>query len=301
MLKHTLLFPLLLLSAALPAQQVPDTSRFFEIGAPHYSPGSGPVVKIDAAHNNFHTLDGRYRAFGNVLEADGYRLASLDEAFSPESLKGAGILAVSNALHTSNTESWALPTPSAFTPEEIAVVRQWVADGGRLFLIADHMPFAGAAQELGRAFGFEYLNCFAMDGRNRSIEYFTRQAGSLYSNAVTEGAGGRQAVDSIVTFTGSAFMIPESAAPVLGLDERYTLLLPQQAWTFTQDTPYVPGAGYYQLAYRQYGKGKVVVSGEAAMFSAQLAGPNHLPMGMNNPAASRNVQLLLNIMHWLAE
>jgi hypothetical protein len=39
--------------------------------------------------------------------------------------------------------------------------------------------------------------------------------------------------------------------------------------------------------------------GEAAMFSAQRAGPNGLPMGMNHPLAARNKQLLLNAIHWL--
>jgi hypothetical protein len=35
------------------------------------------------------------------------------------------------------------------------------------------------------------------------------------------------------------------------------------------------------------------------MFSAQLAGPNKLPMGMNAPIARQNSQFLLNVMHWL--
>ncbi|MCB9302194.1 MAG: DUF4350 domain-containing protein [Lewinellaceae bacterium] len=299
MFQNTLLSLLLLSSTFLLAQQEPDTSRFFEIANPHYLPGQGPAVMIDASHHNFHTLDGRYRAFGNVLEADGYRLFSLDTVFSAESLKEVGILVISNPLHPSNEDAWALPTPSAFTVEEIAAVRQWVAEGGSLFLIADHMPFAGAAHDLARAFGFEYLNCFALDGRHRSVEYFTRQAGTLRSNEITDGNASGEDVDSIVTFTGSAFLIPPTATPVIALDEHYTLLLPQEAWEFNDDTPFVSAAGYYQLACRTFGKGKVFVSGEAAMFSAQLAGPNRLPMGMNNPAAGQNVQLLLNMLHWL--
>ena len=39
--------------------------------------------------------------------------------------------------------------------------------------------------------------------------------------------------------------------------------------------------------------------GEAAMFSAQLAGPNRGPMGMNDPAAAQNPQFMLNVLHWL--
>jgi hypothetical protein len=35
------------------------------------------------------------------------------------------------------------------------------------------------------------------------------------------------------------------------------------------------------------------------MFSAQLAGPEATPFGMNDPVASQNPRLLLNLVHWL--
>jgi hypothetical protein len=44
----------------------------------------------------------------------------------------------------------------------------------------------------------------------------------------------------------------------------------------------------------------VVVLGEAAMFTAQLAGANRSPMGMNHPAAPQNAQYALNVLHWLS-
>jgi hypothetical protein len=53
------------------------------------------------------------------------------------------------------------------------------------------------------------------------------------------------------------------------------------------------------LAALEYGKGRVFVSGEAAMFSAQLAGPNRVPTGMNAANAKENPELLLNVLHWL--
>jgi hypothetical protein len=48
------------------------------------------------------------------------------------------------------------------------------------------------------------------------------------------------------------------------------------------------------------GKGRVAVFGEAAMFSAQLAGRGGAPMGMNAPEAAQNYKLLLNVLHWLS-
>jgi hypothetical protein len=41
------------------------------------------------------------------------------------------------------------------------------------------------------------------------------------------------------------------------------------------------------------------MSGEAAMFTAQLAGPQQVRVGMNTPYAANNFRLLLNIIRWL--
>jgi glutamine amidotransferase-like uncharacterized protein len=55
----------------------------------------------------------------------------------------------------------------------------------------------------------------------------------------------------------------------------------------------------------QYGKGRVVITGEAAMFSAQVirfkdeqGHANEFKMGMN-VAGNDNQVFLLNILHWL--
>jgi len=45
----------------------------------------------------------------------------------------------------------------------------------------------------------------------------------------------------------------------------------------------------------KFGSGKVAVWGEAAMFSAQIAGEKKVKVGMNAPKAKYNYQLLLNI------
>jgi hypothetical protein len=58
-------------------------------------------------------------------------------------------------------------------------------------------------------------------------------------------------------------------------------------------------AGRVQGIAMSVGKGRIVVLGEAAMLSAQLAGPNRMPFGMNRPGLD-NKQIALNIMHWLS-
>lgn len=291
--KHLLAALFTAMAALCNAQQIPDTAFTFPNPQPHFATGQGPVVWLDEAHHNFHTLDGRYGSFGKILREDGYQMAPNREPFTEARLAACKVLVIANALDSTSNTAWVTPNRSAFSPAEIAAVRHWVENGGSLLLIADHMPFAGSAQNLAQAFGIQFLNCFAMDNRRRNPERFFRGNKTLFDNELTRG------VDTVVTFTGSAFQLPKGAQPVLALRD-YTILLPETAWQFTENTPHRDSRGLYQLAYLRHGKGKVVVSGEAAMFSAQLTGPNRNPVGMNQPEARQNGQLLLNILHWLS-
>ncbi len=294
--KQLLIACLALLARLSVAQQVSDTAFTFTNPNPHAAQGQGSTVCLDEAHFNFHTLDGRYASFGKVLRDDGYRVQPNRAPFTAVALAGCKILVISNALDSASAgdKGWQLPTPSAFGADEIAAVNAWVRNGGRLFLIADHMPFAGSAQDLARSFGVKYENCFALDNRHRTPERFYRGNKSLLECPLTRD------VDTVVTFTGSAFSLPKGAQPILALRD-YTLLFPEVAWQFGETTPHRNSQGLYQLGYLQYGNGKVAVSGEAAMFSAQLSGPNRSPMGMNQPEARQNARLLLNLLHWLDE
>lgn len=273
-------------------QQVSDHAFQYKIVAPRYETAPGSIIMVDAAHNNYHTSEGRYAPFAKLLRQDGYQVLSNENTISASTLEACKVFVISNPLNSINIGSWQLPTPSAFSPEEIKTVNAWVKSGGSLLLIADHMPFAGAAADLAQSFGFEYLNCFAMDNRRRGLDRFYKANQTLLENEITAG------IDTVVTFTGSAFRIPKVAKGILALRD-FTLLSPTVAWQFEENTLAKDCKGYYQGAYMNYGAGRVVVMGEAAMFSAQLAGPNQVPVGMNSPNARGNPRLLLNIMHWL--
>jgi len=146
MFKNHLTCLLLILPLALFAQQVPDSSFTYPIAKPRYAQGAGPIICVDAAHQNFHTPDNRFYAFAQLLRADGYQVKAFTESFTTQSLAQCQILVISNPLNGVNANgNWRLPTPSGFTAEEIQAVKTWVSNGGKLFLIADHMPFAGAA------------------------------------------------------------------------------------------------------------------------------------------------------------
>lgn len=288
-----------LIFSASYAQQIGDDYYKPFLKNKAYETGQGPIIYIDEGHQNFHTKEGRYKAFSNLLERDGYRIRSFIGPFTTNRLESGDIMVISNALNAINVGNWYVPTPSAFTKKEISILKQWVENGGSLFLIADHMPMAGAAEDLARAFGFEMTNGFAMDTLQRGPSIFSLESKTLRKNEITMGRNSSEAVTEIASFTGQAFTSPPEAEPILVLDEKHANMLPDTAWVFNGDIEKYNAKGYHQGAYRTFGKGRIVVFGEAAMFTSQLAGENRVRFGMSHESASQNYQLLLNIVHWL--
>ena len=290
-----------LVTGAVQAQQIPDKSFEAAIQKPAHSPGGRPLVLVDEAHYNFHTVGGLYLPFADLLRRDGYSVEASSSAFTPEGLSDAQLLVISNALAKENRdeETWTLPTPSAFSQEEIAAVRDWVRNGGALLLIADHMPFPGAAGKLAAAFGFRFSNGFAAVGEKRDGQLtFRRTDGSLAEHPIRSGRSVTERIDSVTSFVGSAFEAGRNAKPVLILPPTAVSLLPNAAWEKGPQVRFVPAAGWTQGATLRFGKGRVAIFGEAAMFTAQLVGPDRTPVGMNS--IEGNPQFVLNVMHWLS-
>ena len=280
-----------------------DTAFSPNVSTRTFRVGEGPVVYVDEAHYNYHTIEGRYATFAAVLRKDGFVVSPLRQEFSAESLEEVRILVIANAVAAENANEKAdwLPVHSAFTDSEIAALELWVSKGGSLFLIADHMPWPGAAEELGRAFGIQMTNSFATDRTCADDEFlFERDDASLGDHPITNGRNQDEKITYVRTFTGQAFWLTQPGVPILRLKPGSVVLLPIRAWEFSAQTPQIPGDGLSQGAVLEHGKGRVAVFGEAAMFSAQVSGAERRPMGMNMPGAEQNPQFLLNIMHWLA-
>ena len=256
------------------AQQVPDPAFRPPIEKPAYPEGKGPTILIDEAHKNFHTATGRYMPFAEFLRRDGYVVRASAVRFSFEAFQGK-VLVIANATET-------------FTREEIAAVRTWVADGGSLLLIADHPPFERPAADLAKAFGVHFREGIARPkGGDSGRIVFRRSDGTLLDHPVTKG------VDEVATFTGTAFALGAKGYPLLMFGpEAYFEKEPN-------DPSPVSLKGALQGAVLPFGNGRVAVFGEAAMFSAQISGPDRRPMGMNAPIAKHNPLLLLNVIHWL--
>jgi hypothetical protein len=268
------------------------------------------IVLIDEGHNNHHTAGGRYAPFAALLRGQGYTVRAQTGVLARESLASAGVLVISNALAPRNAGGdWSLPTPSAFADAEIAAVRAWVEDGGSLLLIADHMPFPGAAQDLGRAFGVHFNNGFAFDTTRLAqpldclgpgqADVFRRSDGTLTGHPVLEGRTPAERIDSVATFTGQAFQWDPGWEPLLLFGPAAVTAMPDTAWVFRSWTPRERVAGWAQGAVRRFGSGRIAVFGEAGMFTEQTCGPNNRAMGMNAPEAAQNRRLLLNLMTWL--
>jgi len=290
------------IAACLPAsaQQVSDPDYKPAIAQPAWKPDAGPVVLLDEAHFNFHTASGRYEPFARVLRQDGYRVVASKSKFSAESLKQGQILVISNALSEQVSKDWSAPPASAFADAEIASVREWVRNGGSLLLIADHMPMGAAAEKLAAAFGVTWNNGYAIRPSAPGPIVFRRADGSLADHPITNGRNATERVDDIATFTGSAFQPPEGAEALLTFRWETQSFLPRKPGEFLPDTPRTDVTNWNQGAVLRVGKGRAAFFGEAAMFTAQVVGPQKQRFGMNSPEGARNAQFLVNTLHWLS-
>jgi hypothetical protein len=293
------------------AQQLPDTTFHPAVDNPAFAAASGPVLCLDEAHHNFHTLDNRFWAFGELARRDGFTVVASRQPFTPDALARCRLLVISNAQPSDlEWNRYPSPTPSAFTAAEVATVRRWVGDGGRLLLIADHMPLAGAARSLAEAFGVRFTDGFAVkrfdaprarDAAFAAPTLFRGSDGTLAAHAIVRGRGVAEEVSQVRSFTGQAFRAEGAGVqPLLILPGDFVSLEPRYAWQFDDRTPTRDVGGWLQGATTRVGKGRAAFFGEAAMFSAQRAGPQGRPMGMNAPMAEENAQFTLNVLRWLA-
>jgi hypothetical protein len=277
------------------AQQIADSSFAPPIASPAHPPGAGPRVLIDEAHHNLHTMSGRFLAFATLLRRDGYAVAANASRFSRERLAGLSILVISNALARENEEEWSLPTPSAFDSAEIAAVKEW---GERGWSPMAHrrshaVPWGGGTARRG-VLSPDVERVRARPGRAGWENALQPRGRFAHGTPDHEGQERSGAGRFRRAFTGQAFRIDAPGTPLMKLRRDVVLLLPEVAWQFSRLTQRMSAAGMLQGAALNVGRGRVAVFGEAAMFSAQLSGPNRAPMGM-----SQNPQFVLNAAHWL--
>lgn len=292
----TILVLLLVLAPGVLAQQVADVEFNTSVENPAYS-RNGPRVLFDEAHHNFHTADGRYKPFVDLLMGDGYQVVRNRKPFSKQSLDSFKVLVIANALGAEEMDDEGADQP-AFTDDEIQAVYDWLKGGGALLLIADHAPFGGAASALGTKLGVEMSKGYTFDAANAlqgiaSFLVFSRENKLLGPHPIFEGRNEKERINRVLSFTGQSLKGPDGSLGILKLSET------------AQDSPnheqknMVSAAGRAQALAFKVGKGRVVVHGEAAMLSAQVSGVEKFKMGMNYEGYD-NKQYALNLMHWLS-
>lgn len=286
---------------AAPAQQVVDSAYAPRVAVAAWAAGTGPVVAIDTGHNNGAAFGGALRPLRHLLASDGYQVGPFRGPIAATALRDVDVLVIVDALADRNVGDWSLPTPSAFDSAARATLVAWVRSGGALLLVADHMPFAGAASALVAALGVETLNGFAIDTIAWDPIMFRASDGSLGSHPITRGRLPAESVDSVFTYWGHAFRSAGAdAAPLMIFRPGIVSLQPEQAWRFAPGTPTVAIGGWAAGMALRVGRGRVVVLGDSGMLSAHLVGPRRRPVGLNAPEGRQNAQFIVNAMHWLA-
>lgn len=286
----------LLLGLTVNAQQIADPEFNVRVEVPAYTKNF-PRVLFDEAHNNFHTVAGRYKPFADLIFNDGYQVNVNRRLFSKESLSTFKVLIIANALGAEDLDDEGADKP-AFTEAEVKAVHDWVRGGGALLLIADHAPFGAAAENMAKLFGVSMSKGYVTDSQNADPDYpgqliFSRENKLLLDHSITTGRNDKERINRVLTFTGQALKGPPDSVEFLKLGPAATN---RPDRTSTESLPV--GGQAQGLAFK-FGKGRVVMMGEAALLSAQVAGPQRRRMGMNVPG-SDNKQLALNIMRWLS-
>lgn len=298
------------------AQQVADPDFDPSVELPAYV-AEHPRIIMDEAHHNLHTMEGRYRPLAQLLAHDGYDVTPGRAKLSAATLQPARVLVISNARGADRRPRDVEP---AFTASECDAVREWVREGGSLLLIADHAPFGKASHDLALRFGVEMYPGYAFDPKNSEDDptflVFSQENGLLADHPVTRGRNEHERVRRIVAFTGQSLSVPPGATALMRFApsarevdsyaniDRALSSLGSGSENSTVAGHLRPITGRAQGVALVFGKGRVIVMGEAAMFSAQVlksnqAGKPPLRFGMNTPG-NDDRQFALNAIHWLS-
>lgn len=230
-------------------------------------PKSGkPVLLFDLSHREVFSPDdegprGLFQA-RQVFERAGYEVRKNEESLTPEKLKDANTVFIAGAM-------------SEFESDEISALKRFVENGGNL-LITVHVNFF--VQELLDEFGFlitgspvsESENTFHDNDKDFIAKDFRKHPVSVGIDSVAfMGAYGIKAKE-------------DNAAEIVFTSDNAWVDLNENG---TKDKDDFSGK-LCLVAAKEFGKGKVVVVGDDAVFSNMLI------------SSSGNKQLLQNIAEW---
>ena len=283
-------------------------STYSELADSTFNDVANPVIVFAEGHNNFgdnrESFAGEMKQF---LAREGFELRRYMGAITREALKGASILHTDNALASLNQDNWTLPTPSAFTSEEISVIYNWVHNGGALLMVIEHMPFGGSYEDLAKAFNVETSNGFAVDERllssyseenisNAGWFVFSHENQSLGDHPTLAGRQPDERVLFLAADVGSAFRLPDRAISLMTFGSDAISVEPTVSWKFDSATPRRSVSGWSQGGVMKVGKGRLVVLGDNFLIipPSQLESEKEVVFGRYNP------QFTVNVYRWLS-
>ncbi|NQT62705.1 MAG: hypothetical protein HQ556_07080 [Candidatus Marinimicrobia bacterium] len=298
------IIPLLILVSCV--YQRPDMHTDMTVGNPKFDLDDSPVVLFDAGHGNFHDIQSTYKPFAMLLHNDGIVLSTHTGQFTEKVLQNVDLLIISNATGVEQKDGG---MTSAFGESEILVLTEWIAGGGSLLLIADHDPFGSASSDLANAWGVGMENVWTVDtlrlnpeiGRNTWLEY-NHENGGLGQHSILGADSPDSAIQRVISFTGQSLSYDSTWTSILQLsNSAQNYYTRADAKILSPDlSTHFPVPGQSQLITRQYGEGRIVIAGEAAMFTAQEVRIFFKTMRAGfNYKDYDNKKFVLNVIHWL--
>jgi len=230
----------------------------------------GERILVDEQHGNRHGLGtpadpGTLRWIVPPAEEAHLVVEPLRTPMAPATLRGARLLVLAGASRE-------------VSKEETAALLAWLEEGGSLLLLTDHEPFAAPAQPLAHALGIGFtlrtlVDRSASDPRApTSARLVFMRHGGIVPHPITEG------VNRVVTYGGQGVWRD-------GRDTQRLLLLRDGSMA--------------QLLAFSWGAGRVLVSGETALFTAQRKADGSR-IGVSDPATD-NARLAVQAFRWLLE
>lgn len=259
-----------------------------------------PTVCFDEGHNNLAVHKGFYKPVLDLVESDGYIVIHKNESFTKSSLKDCSILYISAVLgYPDYKKNKELARKSAFADTEILAITNWVKNGGSLLLMTDHKPMGSAAGKLLAEFEVFGSDVNVRNPKNpippflgEGIFFISEQQMNLNS-AIVKGRTADEQLKKIYFFYGQALKGPKDADAFLTIGEGAVIggLYNDKVL----DAKEFPAAA---LALKVK-KGRLVVFGDATVFTSKMDLWINEPTGINRPG-SDNIQMALNVFHWLS-
>jgi hypothetical protein len=258
-----------------------------------------PKVCFDEGHNNLAVEHGFYKPILELLTSDGYEVVHKKERFTEQALHECSILYVSAVLGHADYQNKKLSTQSAFNEKEIKSITTWVENGGSLMVMTDHRPMANAASKLLEEFEVQG-SIINVRNENNKIPPFTEdgiffipESQMNLKSPIVKGRNESERLKKIFFFYGEALQGPKES-------DIFLLTGPAAKIGGTEDDNMIPSAKFPAAALAlKVKKGRLVVFGDGTVFTSKMDLELNEKTGINREG-SDNIQMALNVFHWLS-